>query len=369
MALICGCLPGEKKEVHQENTKSEAMTVTKEQFGEVDGEKVQLFTLTNPNGMRVKVTNYGGIVTSVTVPGNEAVPYDVVLGFDSLQGYLDGHPYFGCIVGRYANRIAGGEFRLDGKTYRLATNNGENHLHGGIAGFDKKIWRASPFQTEKEAGVSLKYESPDGEEGYPGKLEVKVDYTLTDENELKISYYARTDAPTVINLTHHSYFNLNGAGSGDILGHSLFIHADRYTPVNEQLIPTGELKPVEGGPFDFRQEKTIGRDFEQVEGGYDHNFVLNGSGELSLAARLTSPLTGITMEVYTDQPGMQFYSGNFLDGTITGKGGQAYPKHYGLCLETQHFPDSPNQPSFPSTELRPGEIFQSLTVYKFSDKN
>jgi aldose 1-epimerase len=350
----------------EDKTDKTMVSTTQEEFGKIGDEKVMLFTLENENGMRVKVTNYGGIVTSLQVPAGDGELYDVVLGFDSLGGYLGGHPYFGCLVGRYANRIAEGKFTLDGKTYTLATNNGENHLHGGTEGFDKKIWDAVPHGPEQAQGVEMRYLSPAGEEGYPGAVKVKVIYTLTHENELKIDYHAYSDAKTIINLTNHCYFNLNGQGNGDILNHLLYVNADRYTPVNDHLIPTGELRKVENGPFDFREQKPIGRDISLVPGGYDHNYVLNGSDSLRLAARLNSPSTGIQMEVYTDQPGMQFYTGNFLDGSLTGKEGKVYEKHYGLCLETQHFPDSPNQPGFPSTVLEPEKPFESTTIYKFS---
>jgi len=335
-------------------------------FGTIADQEIILYTLENKNGMIVRLTNFGGIVTSIHLPDRDGKPRDVVLGFDSLHSYIDEHPYFGCIVGRYANRIAHGQFTLDGVSYQLAKNNGENHLHGGPEGFDKKVWQAESFQHGDDAGVILEYLSPDGEEGYPGNLKVRVVYSLTGENELKIDYTAECDAPTPVNLTHHSYFNLNGQGEGDILGHELMINADRYTPVDEGLIPTGVLQDLTGTPMDFRSPKTIGQDFDQVPGGYDHNFVLNKKGGLSLAARLKSTVTGIVMDVLTTQPGLQFYSGNFLDGSLAGKEGKVYQKNYGLCLETQHFPDSPNQPSFPDVILRPGEKFHHQTIYKFN---
>ncbi|MFO7614170.1 MAG: aldose epimerase family protein [Bacteroidales bacterium] len=335
-------------------------------FGTIAGQEVSLYTLENKNGMIVRLTNFGGIVTLIQVPDTDGLSRDVVLGFDSLQSYIDEHPYFGCIVGRYANRIAKGQFTLDGVSYQLAKNNGDNHLHGGTEGFDKKVWSPKTFHHDDEAGVILEYLSPDGEEGYPGNLKVRVVYSLTEENELKIDYTAESDAPTPVNLTHHSYFNLNGQGEGDILGHELMISADHYTPVDERLIPIGVLQDVTGTPMDFRSPKTIGQDFDQVPGGYDHNFVLNKPEELSLAARLKSPVTGIVMDVLTTQPGLQFYSGNFLDGSLTGKGGKTYHENYGLCLETQHFPDSPNQQSFPDVILRPGGKFHYQTIYKFN---
>ena len=339
--------------------------ITKSNFGKVEGKDVFLFTLTANDGTKVQITNYGGIVTSLFVQDRNGNPGDVVLGFDSLQGYMNGHPYFGCIVGRCANRIAGAKFELDGKTYQLSKNIGDNHLHGGNIGFDKKVWEAREIVQGDEAGIELTYVSPDGEEGYPGDLKVTVSYTLSPDRELKIRYSAETTKPTPINLTHHGYFNLKGAGNGDILDHELMINADRYNIVNDQLLPTGELRSVSDTPMDFRQPKLIGRDMAQVEGGYDHNFALNTDGSLIKAAVLNESSTGRWMEVYTTQPGMQLYCSNFLDGTITGKDGKPYFKHYALCLETQHFPDSPNHPEFPNTILRPGETFTSETIYKF----
>jgi len=339
--------------------------INQQPFGKMAGQEVSLYTIENNNGMIVRLTNFGGIVTSIQLPDKDGKTRDVVLGFDNLQSYINEHPYFGCIVGRYANRIAKGQFTLDGVSYQLAKNNGENHLHGGLEGFDKKVWQAVTFQHEEEAGVVLEYLSPDGEEGYPGNLKIRVVYSLTGENELKIEYFAETDAPTPLNLTHHSYFNLDGQGEGDVLGHELMINADRFTPVDEGLIPTGILQEVDGTPMDFRKPKTIGQDFDLVPGGYDHNFALNKNEEFTLAARLKSPSSGIGMEVMTTQPGLQFYSGNFLDGSLMGKDDKVYHKNYGLCLETQHFPDSPNQPSFPDVILRPGEKFHHQTIYKF----
>jgi aldose 1-epimerase len=341
------------------------ITIEKRIIGRIDEKDIFLFTLASGNKMMVSLTNYGGIVTSIIVPDKNGKTDDIVLGFDSLAGYTGTHPYFGCLVGRYANRIASGKFDLDGVNYTLARNIGDNHLHGGLSGFDKKVWDAREYHEGDEAGIELTYTSRDGEEGYPGELRVRVIYSISPANELRIRYYAETNKPTPVNLTHHGYFNLGGAGNGDILEHELMINADKYTVVNEQLMPTGELRDVTGTPMDFRRSKPVGRDMGQVEGGYDHNFVLNNGGKFSKAAVLSEPSTGRWMEVYTDQPGIQFYGGNFLDGTLTGKGGKKYYKHYGLCLETQHFPDSPNQPGFPETILRPGEIFSSETVYKF----
>jgi aldose 1-epimerase len=360
----CGEKPGTRDTKKGETTK---MSIIKSNFGKTkEGQFVDLYTLTNANGMIVKITNYGGIVTSLQVPDKNGQLDDVVLGFDSLDKYLGGHPYFGALIGRYGNRIAKGKFTLNGTEYKLATNNGENHLHGGIQGFDKVIWNGEIIKKENEVGIKLSYLSKDGEEGYPGNLSVVVIYTLTNNNELKISYEAETDKPTPVNLTHHSYFNLKGAGNGDILGHLLTFDADRFTPVDEGLIPTGELKSVKDTPMDFTVPKAIGERISQVKGGYDHNYVLNGwDGSLKRAAKVVEPLSGRVMEVWTTEPGLQFYSGNFLDGTITGKNGKVYDKHYGFCLETQHFPDSPNKPQFPSTILEPGEKYTQTTVYRF----
>jgi aldose 1-epimerase len=337
-----------------------------------DGTPVDVFVLTNGRGVEVRAISYGAIITSVRVPDRDGQRADVVLGFDTIDGYLGTHPYFGAVVGRYGNRIAKGRFTLDGKTYQLATNNGPNHLHGGVRGFDKAVWRGEPVdRSDGSASVAFTHTSPDGDEGYPGTLNVRVTYTLTAANEIVIEYEATADKPTPVNLTQHSYFNLAGAGTGDILQHRLTIDADRFTPVDATLIPTGELATVAGTPFDFRQPTTIGAridaDDQQIKNGngYDHNFVLNRTGGLAHAARLEDPSSGRTLDVSTTEPGVQFYAGNFLDGTITGKGGRVYKRRFGVCLETQHFPDSPNHPDFPSTILRPGERFQSKTVLAF----
>jgi aldose 1-epimerase len=348
-----------------QNETTASMKIKKEKFGEAGGQEVFLYTLENQNGMKVKITNYGGIVTSLIVPDREGDFDDVVLGYDSLKGYLRETPYFGAIVGRYANRIARGRFSLDGETFSLAINNGPNHLHGGLRGFDKVVWDTEEVYQEGSAGLRLSYLSPDGEEGYPGNLHVVVIYKLTADNELQIDYEAVTDKPTPVNLTHHSYFNLSGTKGGDILDHELMINADSFTEVDEHLIPTGELRNVEGTPFDFRKAFAIRERIDQVEGGYDHNFVLNNNGVLAKVAELYDGNSGRIMEVYTTEPGMQFYSGNFLDGTITGKRGIIYHKYAGLCLETQHFPDSPNQPHFPNTILRPGDKYSQRTLYRF----
>ncbi len=340
-----------------------------------DGQEVDEYILTNANGVEVRIITYGGIVTSVLVPDRYGNMENINLGFDNLADYETSNPYFGCITGRYANRIANATFTLDGNVYTLAANNGPNSLHGGNVGFDKRVWEATPVEGEGEVGVSLHYLSPDGEEGYPGNLDVTVVYTLTDANELRIDYTATTDAPTVVNLTNHNYWNLLGEGQGTIYDHILWIDADRYTPVDETLIPTGELAPVEGTPFDFRTPKAIGpgqrSSFEQIVigRGYDHNFVLNreeGDTSMMLAAQVYEPTSGRILEVWTDQPGLQFYAGNFLDGTLVGASGHLYRQSDAFALETQHFPDSPNQPDFPSTVLRPGETYQTTTIYRFA---
>ncbi len=350
-------------------------TMTKASFGKLaDGTAVDLYTLANSKGFEARITNYGGIVVSLKAPDKSGKLADVVLGFDKLDGYLKTHPFFGALAGRYANRIAKGQFKLGDKTYKLFVNNGPNSLHGGKIGFDKKVWTARDVSKSDEAGLELSYLSKDGEEGYPGNLNVTVTYWLTNNNELKIDYLATTDKETVLNITNHSYFNLAGAGNGDILKHEVMINADRVTAVDATLIPTGEVKPVAGTPLDFTKPQVIGariddaKDQQMVYGkGYDHNFVLNNStGAVALAARVTEPTTGRVLEVLTDQPGVQLYTGNFLDGTITGKGGKVYPRRSGFCLETQHYPDSPNHPNFPTTALKPGEQFKSTTVFKFS---
>jgi aldose 1-epimerase len=343
------------------------MSIEKLDFGKTpDGESVDLYTLTNTNGLKTQIMTYGGIVTTLHVPDRDGNLGDVVLGYDTLDEYIKDNPYFGALIGRCGNRLSKGRFTLNGVEYTLATNNDENHLHGGIKGFDKVIWDAEQMQTDEGPALKLTYLSKDGEEGYPGNLKCTVIYTLTDNNELKISYEAETDKDTVVNLTHHSYFNLGGHGSGDILGHELMLNADNYTPVDEGLIPTGETRPVKDTPMDFTKPMGVGARIDHVEGGYDHNYVINNSdGPLALAASVYEPKTGRVMEVSTTEPGIQFYSGNFLDGSIKGKGA-VYNKHNGFCLETQHFPDAPNKPDFPSIVLKPGEKYTHLTVHKFS---
>jgi aldose 1-epimerase len=335
----------------------------------VNGKPVRSFTLKNSAGLEVSAITYGAIITSWKTPDRTGKMADIVLGFDDPARYLKGDsPYFGAVVGRYGNRIGSAQFALDGRTYKLAANDGANHLHGGTVGFDKVLWDGEAVSNRRGPSVAFTRTSPDGEEGYPGRLKARVTYTLTDKNELIVSYEATTDKPTVVNLTQHSYFNL--AAAGDVLSHELRINADRYTPVDKSLIPTGELTLVEETPFDFRKPTAIGAriasEHPQLEfgRGYDHNWVLARSGsDLSLAAEVYDPTSGRTLTITTTEPGLQFYSGNFLDGTLTGKEGRVYKQRTGFCLETQHFPDSPNKPKFPSTTLRPGETYRSRTVY------
>lgn len=345
-----------------------------EPFGTTpDGAPVQLYTLRNVSGVEARISNYGGIVVSLRVPDRAGHYEDVVLGYDRLAGYLKETPYFGCLVGRYGNRIARGRFSLDGATYTLATNNYPNALHGGLKGFDKVVWQANAYQAKEGPTLELTYVSKDGEEGYPGNLTVKAVYVLTRDNALRLEYTATTDKATVLNLTQHSYFNL--AAKGDILGHVVEMPADRFTPVDSTLIPTGELKPVEGTPFDFRKPTPIGARINQEDeqlrfgGGYDHNWVFSKrTGNLTLLAKVTEPTSGRILEVLSTEPGLQFYTGNFLDGKIVGKRGWTYAHRNAFCMEPQHFPDSPNQPSFPSTVLRPGQTYHNTIIYRFSAK-
>ena len=349
-----------------------SMKIKQEQFGRLaDGTDVQVFTLTNAAGLEARIMTYGAILVSLRIPDRNGVLADVNLGFDTLEGYLGTHPYFGAIIGRYGNRIAKARFTLDGVEYRLAANNNGNTLHGGIKGFDKVVWTAEPVKAAHGTGVKLTYLSKDMEEGYPGNLSVTVVYTLTDANELEIRYEATTDKKTPVNLSNHAYWNLKGEGRGDILGHVLRLEADKITAVDSpvNLIPTGQILAVAGTPFDFTSPHTIGERIASVEGGYDHNFVLrSGGGTLAFAARVEEPESGRVLEIWTDQPGIQLYTGNFLDGTVVGKGGKAYGKHFAFCLETQHFPDSPNHPNFPTTILEPGQTYRTVTVHKFSVK-
>jgi Galactose mutarotase and related enzymes len=363
--LLAGC--------QTTQTSNDKMTVSVAPYGKTkSGKPINLYALRNANGMEVDIINYGAIVTSIRVPDRNGKVEDVTLGYDTLAGWEKGTSYFGSVVGRYGNRIAKGKFTLDGKTYSLPINNGPNSLHGGKLGFNQRVWSAKPIERPGAVGVELTYVSPDGEQGYPGTLTTVVTYTLNNKNELGIEYKLTTDAPTVANVTNHTYFNLRGEGNGNILGHEMQILADAYTPTDDTLIPTGEIASVTGTPMDFRKPTPIGARINEkfaaliAGGGYDHNYVLNGSG-FRKVVKVSEPESGRVMEVYTDQPGVQFYSGNFLDNE-PGRGGKVYPYRSGFCLETQHFPDSPNQPNFPSTVLRPGETFTSKTVYKFSAK-
>lgn len=360
LIILTGCTK-EKPAV----TPASDVTIEQVVFGGLeDGRTADLFTLTNSSGMIVRITNYGGIITSIHVPDKNGNSENVVLGFDNLDQYLDDHPYFGALIGRYGNRIAGGTFELDGNVYQLPVNDGNNQLHGGDGGYHSVLWDAEIIN---ENQLKLTYFSPDGEEGFPGNLQVTVIYSLTPENELRIDYEAETDKTTHVNLTNHAYFNLSGDLSSDILDHLLSINADHYTPVNDQLIPTGDIAEVTGTAFDFRNPYAIGARIGDIPGGYDHNYVLKRySEDMEKIAELLHPATGRKMEVYTTEPGLQFYSGNFLDGSLRGFDGIQYQKYGGLCLETQHFPDTPNQPHFPSTILTPGEKYRTSTVYSFS---
>lgn len=343
--------------------------VAQQDFGMADGKQITLYTLTNSHGMSISVMSYGAILVKVIVPDRDGKMDDVVLGYDDISGYLSkGDPYFGATVGRYGNRIAKGKFTLNGHEYTLAVNNGPNALHGGLKGFDKQVWKADIESTDPPS-VLFSRVSPDGEEGYPGTMKVSVRYTLTGKNQIKLYYTATTDKPTVLNLTHHSYFNLSGAGSGSVLDDIVTINADAYTPVDDTLIPTGEIRKVAGTPMDFRQPHSIGERIDQVPGkpvGYDHNFVLNDyDSGVRWIATVVDPKSGRRLKVSSDQPGVQFYTGNFLDGTVTGKGGKVYEQHTAFCFEPQHFPDSPNEPKFPSVVLKPGQTYHSTIIYGF----
>lgn len=376
MDLNCKSEKKESKEATEMASAGQGVSITKSEFGTTpEGDNVDRYTLKNESGMAVDIITYGGIITSLKAPDRRGVSEDVVLGFPTLGKYIESSPYFGALIGRYGNRIAGGEFSLDGEKYTLARNDGPNHLHGGENGFDKVVWKASEKTDVKSASLVLTYVSEDGEEGYPGNLDVRVTYTLNQDNSLDIRYEATTDKKTVVNLTNHSYFNLSGDFSRTILDHVLEIPADGYLPVDKGLIPTGLIQPVSGTPFDFREAKEIGKDInaddEQIKAGkgFDHCWVLNNQETaMSLAARAYHPESGRVLEVYTTEPGIQFYSGNFLDGTLPAKNGGTYAQRSGFCLETQHYPDSPNQSDFPSVVLNPGERYTSKTTFKFSTK-
>jgi len=356
---------------------SQKLSIEKSAFGTLSsGQEVQLFTLKNSRGMQVGILDYGGIITSLLAPDNKGQYEDVVLGFESLADYETRNPYFGALVGRYANRIAGGRFSLDGKEYQLVQNNGNNHIHGGTKGFDKVIWEAKPIEFADRVSLELSYASKDMEEGYPGRLACTVTYTLSENNELQVTYRATSDKKTVVNLTQHSYFNLSGDFSRTILDHELQIEANEFVPVDEELIPTGQYAAVEGTPFDFNSPKKIGRDIEdsheqlRIGTGYDHSWVLKaGNSSIRKVSTVLHPESGRVLEVHTTEPGMQLYTGNFLDGTLPAKGGGTYGKRSGFCLETQHHPDSPNQPEFPSVVLEPGQTYRSETLFKFSSRN
>lgn len=372
-SLIVGCKSNNSDKTSEETSENvSAPTITSSAYGTLeDGRKIEQYTMKNGRGMEIKVITYGGIITEWSAPNREGEYKNVVLGFDNLEQYVASNPYFGAIIGRYGNRIANGKFSLDGKSFQLEKNNGPNHLHGGTLGFDKVVWNATTLNSENDVSLVLTYESSDMEGGYPGKLSTEVVYTLTNDNALEVTYQATTDKPTIVNLTQHSYFNLSGNFSQTITNHILEINADQYIPVDETLIPTGTLDSVEGTPFDFREPKVIGKDInaddKQIElgKGYDHCWVLNNPGTMRMAARLFHSSSGRFLEIETDEPGIQLYTGNFLDGTLPMTGGGTYAYRTGLCLETQHYPDSPNQSSYPNVRLNPGEVYNSKTVFKF----
>lgn len=375
--VFTACKPKsqESSDTATDSVSTPEATTSRAPFGKLDdGTEISLYTLTNTAGTVVTITNYGGIIVSIKTEDRNGMLEDIVLGFDSLSNYVENNPFFGCIVGRYGNRIAKGKFKLDGQTYTLAVNNGENHLHGGTKGFDKVVWTGDNYKTPDGAVVKLTYTSKDMEEGYPGNLQTEVTYTLTNDNELKIDYKATTDKKTIVNLTNHSYFNLSGDTKTDILNHTLSLAASKFVPVDKGLIPTGELAEVKGTPFDFTTPHVIGERINdkhqqlQYGGGYDHCWVFDDADKLAAKATVYDSTSGRFMEVFTTEPGVQFYSGNFLNGSVTGRFNTVYTKRFGLCLETQHFPDSPNQPSFPSTVLNPGDVYSSQTIYKFSVK-
>jgi aldose 1-epimerase len=375
--LVTACTPKvqESADTVTDSVSAPESTTSRSVYGKLDdGTEISLYTLTNTAGTTVTITNYGGIIVSIKTADRVGNFEDIVLGFDSLSSYVKNNPFFGCIVGRYGNRIAKGKFKLDGQTYNLAVNNGENHLHGGVKGFDKVVWAGDNYKTPDGAVVKLTYTSKDMEEGYPGNLQTEVTYTLTNDNELRIDYKATTDKKTIVNLTNHSYFNLSGNTKTDILNHTVSLAASKFLPVDKGLIPTGRLEDVKGTPFDFTSPTVVGERINdkhqqiQYGGGYDHCWVFDSTDKLTPKATVYESTSGRFMEVFTTEPGVQFYSGNFLDGSVTGKFKTVYKKRFGLCLETQHFPDSPNQPSFPSTVLNPGDVYTSQTIYKFSVK-
>lgn len=344
------------------------MAIEKGVFGKLSKNRnVEFFVLKNKSGMSAKLISFGATLVSLTAPDKKGKSADIVLGYDSLEGYVADTCFLGCTAGRFANRIANAKFKLDGKEYKLAANDGKHHLHGGIRGFNKAPWQGSEFENGSSSGVTFKYLSPDGEEGYPGNLDVSVTYTLTDDNELKISYQASTDKKTIVNLTNHSYYNLAGQGKGDILSHRIQLNADRMTAVNNEYIPTGEIKNIKGTEFDLTEPKLVSQNIGKLGLGYDFNYVLNKTtpAELSFVARVAEPTSGRVMEVFTTEPGVQFYTGNFLNG-LKGKAGAVYGKHAAFCLEAQHFPDSPNHPDFPSVVLEPGKVYSQVTVHKFT---